>query len=345
MLASAPKKHRLMLLGFGTVAQGLVEILHSKRQELLDKHNFDFDIVSVVTRSRGTMYHSGGIPTTLLSDLAKTNDPFTRYREDWDTGTAIRNSEANVVIELTHTNIDSGEPAISYCTAALESGKHVVSGNKGPAALANSALQNLARKNGVRFLNEATVMSGTPVFSLVKHALAGNQILKIRGILNGATNYILSEMEAGVSFEKAVDTAEKLGYLEADHTADLEGYDALAKVVILANALMGASLKPSNVERQGISKIGATEIQSAKEAGKRWKLIASIESDANGLRASVKPELLDLNDPLAKAMGTTNSITFTTDLLGEVTISGPGAGRTETGYAVLSDLLTINAGD
>ncbi|MCF7808204.1 MAG: homoserine dehydrogenase [Candidatus Marinimicrobia bacterium] len=335
------KVHRIILLGFGTVAKGLCQIISDKHAELMRSHHVDLRIVTVVTRSRGAMNNPDGIPIAELLQLTEHSRPFSAHVVDWDTETAILNSTADTVVELTHTNIDTGQPALSYCRAALNAGKHLVCGNKGPATVAYTELSRLAQENNTRFLNEATVLSGTPVLSLVRTVLAGNQITRIRGILNGATNFILTEMEAGSSSEAALSEAEARGYLEADHSADIDGLDAQAKLVILANELMGLSLKPGDVKRSGIADIRAVDIRTAADEDMRWKLIGSIELTEQGAHAEVKPEKVSMNDPLAHVMGTTNSITLSTDLLGDVTISGPGAGSVETGYGVLSDLLTI----
>jgi homoserine dehydrogenase len=343
MSNQTPDMHRIMILGFGNVARGLCEVLHKKKQELLDQHHFDFKIIAVVTRSRGSMHNPEGIPTSLLLDLAKSSKPFTHYREEWDAETAIRLVEATVVVDLTPTNIQTGEPALSYCKSALESGKHVVSGNKGPAAVAYDLILSLANQAGRRYLHEATVLSGTPVFSFAKRSLPCNQIEKIRGILNGSTNFILSEMEKGSSYDEAKIDAKNQGYLEAEHSADIDGFDAVAKVVILSKALLAAEIMMQDVERVGITEINEDIVRAATAEGKRWKLIATIQRSGEHFTARVKPEKLDMNDPLANVMGTANSLTFTTDLLNEITISGPGAGPTETGYAILSDLLTINS--
>jgi len=255
----------------------------------------------------------------------------------------IRESNATIIIELSHTDLETAEPALTYCRTALETGKHVVSGNKGPAAISYHELVTIASKHGKLYLNEATVLSGTPVFSLARSALAGVKIKRIRGILNGATNFILSEMEAGTPYSVAMGDAEKLGYLEADHTADIEAYDAQAKLVILANILMSVPLRLKDVERSGISHLDFQEIQSARDKGERWKLVATIDVLEGSVQAKVKAERLSLKDPLAHVMGTTNAIILSTDLLGDISISGPGAGSVETGYAILSDLLTINS--
>lgn len=340
-----PIKHLIALVGFGSVAQGLCQILHDKRDWLLDEQGFDFEIVAVTTRSRGTMYRPQGLSLSLLLELAKTPTLFSDYLKDWNAETMIRNSNATIVVELANTNLQSAEPALRHCKTALETGKHVVCGNKGPAALAYNEIKSVAAQQSKAFLNEATVLSGTPVFSFVKKTLAGNQIHRIRGILNGATNFILSEMEADTSYEQAFDVAHTLGYLEADNSADVEAYDAQAKLVILANILIGLPLQLKDVKRTGINTINAVDVQAAKQQNERWKLIATLTVQGKNIHAEVKPEKLPLSDPLAQVMGTANALTFSTDLLGDVTITGPGAGSIETGYSILSDLLTINTGE
>ncbi len=340
-----PKKHRIVLIGFGTVAQGLCHILHDKKESLLSNHNFDFELVGVSTRSRGTMYHPQGLSLSHLLELAKSKTPFTENVEDWNSIELIEKSNATVVVELTHTDLQSGEPAVSHCRAAFTSGKHVVTGNKGPAALAYAALNKVALQNQVFFLNEATVLSGTPVFSLYEKTLSGNTIHQVRGILNGTTNFILSEMEADASYQQALEVADNMGYLEADKAADVEGYDAQAKLTILANVLLGIPLQLEDVKVKGITEITVDDIKMAMAENKRWRLIGSLMMREGRVFAEVKPEKLPLTDPLAQVTGTTNSITFSTDLLGDVTITGPGAGSIETGYSILSDLLMIHRGE
>jgi homoserine dehydrogenase len=191
---------------------------------------------------------------------------------------------------------------------------------------------------------EGTVMSGTPVINLARCTLAGNEITAIRGILNGTTNFILTNMEAGRSYEDVLAEAQKLGYAEADPTADVGGFDALAKVTILANVLMGENVKPDDIPCEGITQITLDDIEKAKAEGKRWKLIGEIKKEGGKVTASVAPMMIDLSHPLAGVMGAVNAVTFTTDLMGDVTVNGPGAGRTETGYSILIDLLEIHNG-
>jgi len=334
-------KHRIAMIGFGTVGQGLAEILIEKKLELQDKYGYEFDIVGISDIAYGTVYNPDGLDIVAMLETAKSKKKFSTDVKEWDSLTLIKESNATVVCEMAFTDLKTGEPAISHCKAAFETGKHIVTSNKGPAALAYGELLEIADKNGVQFLIEGTVMSGTPVINLMDGPLAGCTISAARGILNGTTNYILTRMEEGMSYEEALKKAQELGYAEADPTGDVEGYDARGKVTILANVVMDADLKIGDVSCKGITKITLEDIAKAKAENSRWKLIGSVKKEGSKVIASVAPEKLPLSHPLAGVMGATNAMTFTTDLLGDVSIVGPGAGRKETGFSILTDLLKI----
>ena len=188
-------------------------------------------------------------------------------------------------------------------------------------------------------------MAGTPVISTLQEGMAGATIHSIRGILNGTTNYILSAMASGRAYGEVLAEAQAQGYAEADPTADVEGYDAVAKVLILAALVFGRSLKPEQVAREGITAITQEQLQQAAANDKRIKLIASLqETTENGerrLQARVEPTALPLSDPLAHVDGVTNAITLQSDTLSAVTVIGPGAGRLQTGQGMLADLLAV----
>jgi homoserine dehydrogenase len=334
-------KQKIALIGFGTVGQGLCEILLSKKKELLKKYNYEFEMVSVNDLKFGTVHNKRGLDIKGLLNDVKANGKFTHDVIKWNTVKMIKESNANVICELAYTNLKDGQPAIKHCRTALKNKKHIVTSNKGPAALAYKSLSKLAEKNGVKFLIEGTVMSGTPVLNLAKGPLAGNNITSAKGILNGTTNFILTKMEEGIEYEIALAEAQRLGYAEADPTGDVDGYDARAKVTILANVLMDVNLNINDVECEGITRITSANIREAKKQNARWKLIGSIEKKNKKLVASVSPEMIPLSHPLAGVMGSTNAITFTTDLMGDITIIGKGAGRIETGYSILTDLISI----
>jgi homoserine dehydrogenase len=241
--------------------------------------------------------------------------------------------------------LHDAEPGISHIRAALTQGMHVITANKGPAALAAQELFALAQQHQVQWRMESTVMAGTPVISTIREGMAGAKVRAIRGILNGTTNYILSAMASGRDYADVLAEAQAQGYAEADPTADIEGYDAVAKTLILASLVFGHTLKPEQVIRHGITTITKQQVQQASNEGKSIKLIASLQTvSANGataLEARVEPIALPLDDALARVDGVMNAITFQTDTLSEVTVIGPGAGRLQTGQGLLSDLIAL----
>ncbi len=335
-------KNSIALIGFGTVAKGLCEILKEKKSYLNNKYNFDYAIVAVADFAYGNVYNPDGLDIDQMIKEAEAKQKFTKDRTNLETEDLIKQCNANIVCELTYTDLKTGGPAIGFCKAALSSGKHVVTSNKGPAALYYPEMKKLADENGVKFMIEGTVVAGTPIINLTDGPLAGCEISKIRGILNGTTNYMLTEMEKGMGYADVLKVAQDLGYAEADPTGDVEGHDARGKVTILANIVMGASLKISDVSCEGITKISKEDIADAKAKNARWKLIGSVEKKDGKVIGSVAPEMIDLSHPLAGVMGATNALTFTTDLLGDVTIVGAGAGKIETGFSILTDMLAIH---
>ena len=338
-------KHKLAFIGFGVVGQGLAEILVQKEKELKEQHGFEYSIVAVSDVQKGSVSNETGLDAGKLLSLIEETGNIEGYPEGvkgWDSLQTIEESNADVIVEVSFTDIETGEPAMSHFKTAFETGKHLVTTNKGPVALAYRELAKMAEDKGVQFRFEGTVMSGSPSLNLATLCLAGNEIGEIRGILNGTTNYILTEMEKGQSYEAALKQAQDLGYAEAKPDADVEGWDALAKVLILSNVLMGGDLRVADVVREGITKITLEDIERAKAEGKRWKLIGQTKKENGTIQAEVSPEILPLSDPLASVGGATNALTFDTDLLGRVTIVGPGAGKRETGYSLLTDLLDIN---
>jgi len=335
-------KHKIALIGFGTVGQGISEILLKKKEYLKDKFKFDYDLVAVADFFYGNCYNPKGLDIPYLLKTARAKKKFSKDLSTKDTLTLIKSCNADIVCELTYTDLKTGGPAIGHVRAALSSKKHVITSNKGPAALKYQELSKLAKRNGVKFMIEGTVVAGTPVINLSKGPLAGCEISKIKGILNGTTNYMLTEMEKGMDYASVLKVAQDLGYAEADPTGDVEGYDARGKVCILANVVMGVPLNFNDIACKGITGITPGDIEKAKKEGKRWKLIGCVEKKGNKVVGSVNPEMVELSHPLAGVMGSKNALTFTTDMLGDITIVGPGAGKTETGFSILSDMLAIH---
>jgi homoserine dehydrogenase len=336
--------YRLVLVGFGAVGQGLAQILRYHSDWLAQRYGVVLRIVAVCTRSRGSLYDASGLdPAVLLEEIARVGHlRGLPEQSQHDPLEIIERSGADVLVEVSPTNLTTGEPATHYIKAAIARGMHVVTANKGPAALRFAELRHLANQAGVYFGFEGTVMSGTPALRLAWSDLAGCEIIELSGIVNGTTNYILTQMEQGKSYADALAEAQQLGYAEADPSGDVEGHDAAAKALILANVVMDAELGLDAVECTGISGLTPEMIAMAAAAGERWKLLARVWREGERVRASVAPVRLPLSHPLANVGGVTNAITFTTDLLGDVTLIGPGAGGVATGFAVLSDILAMH---
>jgi homoserine dehydrogenase len=333
----------IALIGFGSVGQGFATLLRDKSGELAEQYGFRPRLVAVITRSRGSLYHANGLdPDALLramndGGLASYPDE-DGLRRDLTSEEALAYPDINVMVEVSPTNLQTGQPALALCYAALDEGKHVVLANKGPVALDYAELMAYAGRVRRRVLFEGTVMGGTPAIRVALESLAGCKITRVRGIINGTTNYMLTQMEQGRAYGEVLAEAKRLGYAESDPSGDVDGWDAAGKLLILANALFGRMFTLAELNVSGISGLTPEAIKQAAAEGMRWKLIAEATPDGG----SVALAKLPLSHPLAGVSGTTNAVTFSTDLLGDVTVVGPGAGGVETGFAILADLLALH---
>ncbi len=345
MINNKNKIWKIGLVGFGNVGQGFVRILALKKDTLLKRYNFRFKLIAIADPIKGSVYDPEGLDEFRLIELIENKGNIKSYpkgRKDIDSLTLCRSNDIDIIVEVTPTNVETGEPGLTHIKEALKHGKHVVTSNKGPIALAYPELKELAKKNRVMLRFEGTVLSGTPSLNLILEAMAGVDVNKIEGIVNGTTNFILTKMEENMSYEDALKEAQRLGYAEADPTADVEGWDAAVKAVILANVVMKGKITIKDVIRKGITKVTLNDVEDALRNGQRIKLIARVVKEGDSIKASVKPERISLSHPLANVMGAINALTFYTDNLGPVTIIGPGAGRIETGQAILTDILAIH---
>jgi len=343
-MAPLPVEYNLALIGFGNVGQGLAEILAEKALLLRDKFDADIRIVAICDLDKGSIADPSGFdPQALLDHINDAGDlkDFPASNKGWNAQETIANATANVLVELSFTDLETGEPALSYMIQALTLGMNVSTTNKGPAALHFPKLLELSKTYGGEIGVEGTVMSGTPTLALGMQKLIAAGVTRIQGILNGTTNYILGEMENGADYADALKDAQDKGYAEADPAGDVDGHDAAAKVVILANLVMDQSMTMEDVSCTGISGVTSAQVQSAKAENERWKLIGTLENVDGRIQGSVEPVKLDATHPLYGIGGATNAITFSTDLLGDITLIGPGAGRIETGYAIIGDILSF----
>jgi len=327
---------RIVLIGFGVVGQNIVKLLLSRNEDLYALYGMKPRIVAVVD-NKGSAFSASGLDLQRLLDAKKTSGTVAKYGDGAkkDVIEIIESMDAEVVVEVTQTNLKTGEPGMTHVTAAIKNGRNVITANKGPLALALPSLIELAEYNGVMLRFSGTVGGGTPILEFAKRCLKGDRIVSFRGILNGTTNYILTRMEEGLSFDDALNDAKEKGYAEAEPSLDIDGYDAAAKLVIMANWVMGMKVTMKDVNFTGIRNVTADDMKNALKNHNAIKLIAGSNK---GL--TVKPIEIPKNDPLC-VNGTLNAVTFSSEYSGQQTIIGRGAGGMETASAVLRDLIEI----
>ena len=338
---------RALLLGFGNVGRKLAEILTVERPQHPGLHSLDLELCGIVTRSHGALVAAPGAALDLASALTayRTRGGFAKENPQYTTLQsleAVRTLDYDVLVELTVLSIrEQGEPALSHLREALRRGRHVVTANKGPIAFAYQELAALARAQGVQLLHESTVMDGAPLFDLVRSSCKGCTLQAVSGILNSTTNFVLQAMERGVSLPEAVATAQAEGFAEADPRHDLEGWDAAAKITVLANALMGAMQTPFAVEREGITAVTPERVREVLSRGKRLKLVCRAWRDGGQVRTRVALEELPAAHPFCTLSGNGSVLRLETDLMGPILVAQEEPTLSDTAYGVLNDLLTL----
>ncbi len=339
------RRIKVIVCGFGRVGREFARLVHEKTERMRAAYGFEASIVGV-GELNGSLHHACGL------DAAKTADAFERdggfaghpgLKADWQGLDLVRSAQADVLIETTPTDIRTGEPALSHIREALARGIHVVSANKGPFIRAYRELTGLAREKNAALKISAAAAAALPTIDVAETCLAGAEILRVEGVLNGTTNFILSQMRTnGRSYEEALAEAQALGIAETDPTLDVEGFDTANKLALIANVCMGADLTPEDVERTGIAGISLAEVQSASAAGKIMRLVGAARRDEAGrVSARVAPELLPPDHPLAGVEGAEKGITYTSDTMDRVTVVGGKSDPRGAAAALLKDLINI----
>ncbi len=326
----------IIILGFGVIGRGLAKVLYNK-SDYLSKNYGKFNVVGIADSSGG-IYNKDGIDLLKAIEVKEKTGKITNYKDakKMDILDLIK-EDGDVVVEVTPSNLETGEPANTHIIESFKNDKHVVTANKGPLCLCFNELITTAKKYNKIFRFEASVGGAMPIINLAKETLAGNEIYSIIGILNGTTNYILTKMEEEkIDFETALKEAQELGIAETNPSQDIDGLDTAAKIVILANAIMGLNKTIKDVKIKGIRRITPEAILLANKRGYTIKLIGNV----NRKKLIVEPTLIPKYSPL-NVKGTLNVAMFETDLAKEVVVVGRGAGPIETSSAILSDLISI----
>ena len=330
------RTYKLALIGFGNVGKEFVRLLGAKEGRLREEYSIEWKLTGIASRRVGWVANQHGLePEALLGGRFPEAPAWAvpKNVREW-----LESAEPDILFEATSLERLTGEPAIGHLKAALESGAHAISANKGPIVYAYRELRDLARAKGRKFLFESTVMDGTPIFSMFPHSLPAVELRGFRGILNSTTNVVLTEMERGLTLDEAVKKAQEIGVAETDPSDDLDGWDAAVKVAALVIVLMDVPIKLDEIERAGIRTISPEHVRAARDAGMRYKLICRAERTPNGVRASVRPEQLPMTDPLALLEGTTSALHFDTDVFG-LSIIEHKPGVVATAYGLLGDFV------
>lgn len=313
----------IAILGFGVVGSGVAEVLTENKALIASRVGEEINIKYIL-------------------DLREFPDSPFADRITHDFGVILNDPEISLVAEM----MGGSHPAYDFSKKALESGKSVVTSNKEVVANFGVELLQIAAEHGVSYMFEASVGGGIPIIRPLINDLASNRILSISGILNGTTNYILTQMiEHGETFENALKDAQAKGFAEANPAADVEGLDAARKIVILSALSYGILINPNNIYTEGISGITSEDIRTARENGYAVKLIGKTELVDGKVLAMVSPRFVPLSSPLASVGGVFNGILVDTNMLGEVMFYGQGAGKLPTASAVSADIIDILSHD
>lgn len=335
---------RLCIVGFGNASREFCRVLNEKGEWIKANYNTNVLVTSISTRSRGALINYDGIDLKKALDDVEKYGKFDNNSKDFsklDTLSIIAKSKADVMVELSTLSINDGQPAISHIEAAFNNNMNVITANKGPIAWDYARLRDLANSKRLNFLYETTVMDGTPIFNLVKYTLPGCNILGFKGILNSTTNFVLEEMENGLSYEKAVKEAQRRGFAEANPSLDIDGWDAAAKTCALANVLMNADLTPIKIDRKGIGDITLDDVLKAKSQGKKIKLLSEAYIENGKVTAKVYPALFSSDEVFYTIDSTSSILQIKTDLMGELAIIEKAPEILQTAYGIYSDMLNL----
>ncbi len=333
---------KLAILGFGNAGQAFAQLILAKKEQIQREYGMDLCVVAITTKSRGCLLDEEGIDLEKACTDLKNQGTFDKA---WDCYTLVESIDVaktvdyDVLIELTPLDIFSGQPAIDHLKSALNRGKNVITANKGPIAWAFKELKELAQAKKALFYYETTVMDGTPIFNLYDETLRMCQVLEVSGILNTTTNFMLEELAKGKNYDEVLTEGKRRGFIEADPTMDIEGYDAAAKLTALLNVLMDANITPPDIDRKGIEDITAEDIEAARVRGNVIKLYCRGRRVDGKIVGEVKPIEVSKADLLSNIDGTSSVVSIVTDLMGKLSIVEHDPEIEQTAYGIFSDLL------
>lgn len=338
---------RIAIIGYGGVGRALVELINDKKGQL-HKEGID-PLIKYVVASKGGVYDNKGIDLEKFIDFSLNNKDISKYPQGGSKDIFFRkiidNKDVDLVIEMTPTNIETGQPALSYITTALNNGINVITANKAPILLAYRELYEIALEKKVQLGIGSTTGGALPSINGGVIDMAGANIHSIEGILNGTSNFILEEMETNkTEYKEALRKAQELGIAETDPTLDVEGWDTATKLLILTNVLMKENKTLKDIDVKGITSIKSSDIEDLLKKGKRYKLIGKTYFSDSKIKMTVRPQIIDVDNPLFNINGKNKGVRYISDTLGDLTIIGGASGVRPAAASVLRDIINIKRG-
>lgn len=338
---------RVAIIGYGKVGRAVIQLINDKK-DYLYKEGLQIQVNYIIGRNGG-VYDSEGIDLQDFIEFGTKQINITKYPKGGNYQvsfkTMLQNRNVDVVIELTPTNKETGEPGMTHIKRSLEEGINVVTANKGPILLSYKELKTIAIKNHVQLGIGCTTGGALPSINGGMMDLAGADILSIEGVLNGTTNFIIDEMQnKGVTYLEALEKARELGIAETNPTLDVEGWDTASKLLILTNVLMDEEKLLDDISVEGITKITPEEVKNCLVEGNKYKLIGKTVKKNRQIQMTVKLEKLDPTHPFYGVNGKNKAVRYTSDVLGDLTIIGGASGAIPAGASILRDLININRG-
>lgn len=332
------------LIGFGGVGQALIKLLIDKESYLLQQYNLKINVKYII-KSNGGIYNASGINLSEILKVIDENINITchnEWKDNLNINDIIDNNDIDTLVELTSTNIETGETGLTHIRKSLENNINVVTGNKGPILLDYKKLKVLADNNNVELKVGCTTGGALPSINGGIYDIAGSKIQSIEGVLNGTTNYILSKMaNDNVDYKEALLEAQKVGIAESDPSLDVLGYDTASKIIILSNVLMNSDLKLEDLKINGIEEVRLDNIEKAKVRGNKIKLIGKVYKKDNLVKGYVTPIEIDENHPLYCVDYKNKGIYYKTDTLGDISIIGGASGTMNAAASILRDIILL----
>ncbi|HOW85390.1 MAG TPA: homoserine dehydrogenase [Candidatus Aminicenantes bacterium] len=334
----------LVVTGFGHVGRAFVSLLREKREDLERRYGLGFQVLAVA-RTEGCFYTGGPLD---VRQVSRGGYVWTDGNPCWHKGLAVteiigRQDPGGGLVECTRSNLETGEPGLSYISAALAAGWHAVAASKGALVVGLPKLKAAAAENGTFLKFSGAAAAALPTLDVGIFSLAGTRIEGIQGILNGTSNFILTRMSEGLAYDEALKEAQDRGIAEADPVHDVGGWDSACKILLITNACLDTAYVLKDVHVTGITGLGPDFIRSAGREGRSVKLLATAAPGRQGGRWSldVRPSLIEASHPLAHVNGTEKGITFLTDSMGSVTLTGGRSNPRGAAAALLKDLINI----